>query len=225
MGIRVSRGSYVNSVDDPNHPLWIGGDIGFDTEFNGTSSTVPTPGPTWTWADQSTATYVEKFGRGSFSYPNTAGNAFRSCTHSMPGSAPWTLTAKMAHSSVGNSGPLSGIGFTNGTAIGVCYFASAVWIYDRYTNRTTYGSAGASVTPPTALGSGPPYEYWRVVYASSSSIKYQISTDGMTWVTLFTETGNAIATPTGVGIFMNANSFAGSVSLDWWRIRSGSDTP
>lgn len=209
----------LKSVDDPG--LWSA-DLGFDYEFEGSSSSLPSG---WSWVNQGSATYQEDYGAGVLASPSSASSfTWRAIVRSLSGAAAsWTATVKLPW--IGGRGADSygalllrqssdGKMVTLGTPSSV----TGGWYIDKWTTATAYNSSFVSNKTTAHIRV---YEYLRIRKNSASSWDFLVSPDGLSWFPI----GSAIdvgayMTPDQIGFGTeNHNSETVSASCHWLRLR------
>lgn len=102
----AGSGSDPTIDDSASFDAALGADLGYDVEFNGNGTTLPTG---WSWFNQGTASFRERFGVGSLVIPNS-GAHYRIIDRPIPSESTWTLYARMT--STVNNADSNGYGLT-----------------------------------------------------------------------------------------------------------------
>lgn len=202
--------------------LW-GGDLGSDYEFDANSSSLPSG---WSWVNQSTSTYLEKFGAGVIAAPGVAGIQWRGIVRAVPAGSSWLTTAKFGFMTKAGNESGSGIVLReSGTSKFVVFYLYVnnptvhdIYVY-KWTNNTT---ASAGFAGPIAVTTWRP-RYLRIRKNSSSSYDFECSEDGVSWYAIASAIDvSAFITPDQIG-FMAYNSEGGGVpwqlAIEWFRVR------
>lgn len=194
-----------------------GGDLGFDYEFEANSASLPSG---WSWINQGSATYEEKFGAGKLTKAAEGGVHTRGIVRSLSGAASaWTATAKVSFPSlVGkvNAGFLVLRQASNQNIIGIrCFNGHDVDITkaddDDWTGATT-------VSGPDDFGTLP--DYVRIVKNSSTNWDFLASHNGISWVSLLAAYDlSGHLTPDQIGFVQYAQDKSGEFSFAWFRLR------
>lgn len=210
------------NVDDLDRPGAWGTGLGFDYEFDATTSSLPSG---WAWVNQSTATYAEANGAGVIHLPNGASTSYRGITRSLSG-APATYDAYLKTFMAARE-----INF-RGTALVLRESSSGKLVVfalahvnaqlqtacDKYTNPTTY--AGTSFGVNLNMGGEP--KYLRIRKNSTSSYDFMVSPDGRAWF-IHTAAGDvgAFMTPDEIGWMgdCEGNTSDAEMSAEWFRLR------
>ena len=203
------------SIDDP----WAG-NLGYDYEFPGDGSTLPSysynggAAYTWTWLNQaSSSTYAEAWGRGVVA--GSSSNAISAITAPMPSPSAWSAYFKIYH--LINSTNYNTVGVTLGQG-GTKWFMFHVWSNNTIQTQTytsfTGGNVGVNSVGFTYL---PNPIYMRVRQNSTSSYDFMVSAEGTTWqaITSAYNPGSAF-TSIGFGAVSANNS---PVSCQFFRVR------
>ena len=204
-------------IDDPSN--WTAS-IGYDQEFNATSSSPPSTPTTWSWVNQvSGTTWTEASGAGVIYHPGNAGDSYRGIFTGLPSPTAWTATAKLIVNGAN----------VNYTAIAVALRDSVSGkMYAFLNDNSAKSMVGQNWNSPTSW-SGNVHSnvymdfprYYRVSRTSTTSYTFQYSTDGIGWVTMasgYNPTG--FVTPNQIGLIMNRSSTAAaSMSAYWFRVR------
>jgi hypothetical protein len=215
---------YENPIDDPEHPFWQPNrgfwDYEFDNEIRADANDLPA-GAIWT--SKSTSTYAEHFGMGALTIPNTGGDVTRSITWMMPAQGPMTITAK--YNLFPEDPPRMGFCFFDGSTKHTAYYRVGGATCTRYyTSGSNVGTGTNAALATQYLNVG--WKYHRWVYASASSVTYQLSPNGAHWYThANAENISGHMTPTQFGLFGNSQSWAGTLQFSWIRIRPGLNVP
>lgn len=216
--------------DDPNDPMWAGGDIGYDLEFNEEPSGLMLP-RNWEYQNQGGLTFTRKLGKGQLTMTGSATSQVSFAGHSLP-PAPFTLTSKLQVD--GSNAAVdwtAGFSITNGTKYanwGVRYngqLGGNYWnAYNSWASDNHNGNTWAGGTLARPL-------YFRMVYTSASSVAIYYSLDAMKWLTCWSAqnltAGSFMTTPTKLGlhIVQYGGAPAVSITMDWWRVRLGLNVP
>lgn len=221
-----AAGGAVNGVD--NADCW-GPDLGYDEEFDRIDTALPTG---WSWLNQGSSTYKERFGKGIITGVAETGTHWRGITRALPGEATWELVVKRGFQCrVGNdlaSGVL--MRADNGKVLAFYWYSNAG---SSSTYLTLWNDADGS-TPsiksgPVTMLSVPGFSagYMRVRRNSASSYDFALSPDGVAWHTLVAgyDVG-ALLTPTSIGFasYVSAN-LAWQMSCEFFRVRAIDFTP
>lgn len=217
------RGPSIDNLDDFN-AIFGSTYTGHDQEFDATNSTSLPSG--WTWQNQGTSTYRERFGAGVV-IPSTTTGQWRSIVQSLSGApSTWDLYCKI---NVGINTTAAqnewGILLTDGTIHRVFerVLGNAGSVnYGRIANWPTASSFG-SVASAVDVNTGAVPHYFRVRKNSATSFDFYLSTDGRAWILVVAgynpSTAGAI-TPTHIGLTITcATGFSVEMSCEWWRLR------
>lgn len=206
------------SIDQP----W-GGDLGYDYEFDANSSSLPSG---WSWVNQSTSTYLEKFGGGVIAAPGVSGIQWRGLVRAIPAGSSWLVTSKYGFMT--RAANESGAGIVlreSGSSKFVVFYMYELnstthefYVY-KWTNNTT---ASAGFAGPVIVTAWRP-RYLRIRKNSSSSYDFECSEDGLAWYAVASAVDvSSFITPDQVG-FMAYNSDGGAypwqMSIEWFRVR------
>lgn len=198
------------SIDDP----WHGTD---DVEFGRDNvSTLPSG---FSWVNQGSATYGERFGSGEIYEPGSTGG-IRMVVKSLP--AGWSeMWCK--YSAIAVSAPLVSLVMRDSGSSGLVnlqtYINSGAPMFQaaKYTDPQTYNSAFGTLTISQALNSD---IVARVIKNSSSSYDFKVSQGGANWLTVASSADvSAFMTPDqcGLGVHASSTSVPALVSFKWLR--------
>lgn len=204
-------------VDDP--ATW-GTDLGYDYEFTGSGSTVPSG---WAWVNQGGATYTEAYGAGLIHAPNQVGDQVRAIVQAVPGTSSWTLTAKLGVAAT----PLNyaGCGLilrdsSSGKLVLLVNNGAGTLNNQKWNSVTSYNS---EITTKSTNQRGQSY-YVRVRKNSATSYDFGLSQDGVAWA--YTVSGfdlSAWMTLSHFGWFANVNNAGNTdpaqTACHWFRVR------
>lgn len=210
-------GGALPSIDDPVLFAEVfGPDLGYDQEFDRTAAATLPAG--WSWFNQGTATYRERFGAGIVTPPAPASQQHRGIVRPIPVEPAWTLTAKITASGANFNFSWYGLLLTDGTKMVQLRVAN-----DNSGTLSTYndsaGAGGAGIASNQARDDSP---YFRMSKASASSYAFEFSQDGLTWRTVHAGYNvGAFMTPTHVGFVTGATNGPGivEVACHWLRVR------
>jgi hypothetical protein len=221
-----SSGSSEFVFDNVNY--W-GSDLGYDEEFDQITTTLPSG---WSWLNQGSSTYTERFSKGIISGVAETGIHWRGITRSFPTEATWEAIFKRSFQS--RSGNEMGSGLVmradNGKIL------TFYWYSINGTNQCylTLWNDNDGSTPSVKAGSvvmlsapGVSFEYLRIRRNSASSYDFAVSGDGLAWHSLTTAYDvGALLTPTSIGFasYVSAN-VAWAMSCDFLRVREIDWTP
>lgn len=188
----------------------------WDTEFDANNSTSLPAG--WSWVNQGSASYLERYGRGVLRCPASASSDNHVIDKAIPGGSTWTVQAKMSV-----------------TGRDANFWQAGVVIRDSVTGKLfMFGMDGRGPcwvkwNSPTSYNSESTHYPWRygsdfhVQITKNSSSSYDLALgEGASWVTLFTaiDIAGFVGTPDRLGILGNTEygSPGGPiVSCHWMR--------
>lgn len=216
---------WVHAVTPYDVPITVdqpwGGDLGYDYEFDGIGSTLPSG---WSWVNQGGAVYNEQFGAGAISVSETSAWNWRMITRAFPAGT-WTATAKVC---VNNRASNTAAGTlyaglilresSSGKQLSFGYSNEIMSLYVlRWSSATTEAATVGSTYnhgPATAW-------YLRIRRNSSTSYDYEMSADGRVFVPIVSAndpTANLTPDQIGFGVANNSGVMAG-ISCEWFRVR------
>lgn len=207
-------------VDDPADVLW-GGSNAYDLEFttDDTSGTLPSG---WSWVNQGTSTYVQKFGKAVLhATPPTSGSyAWRILNRAFPTEATWTATMKFNVPDVVSNYFHAGLllrDSTTGKFVSFMAYGSPPTFYVmNWTNETTWSSTttGAFNVPDIP-------SYMRIKKNSPTSYDFSYSKDGISWAPIVTayDPTAFLTTIDSFGIGLDSTLVERDMSIDWFRVR------
>jgi hypothetical protein len=216
----ASGGTTLPNIDDPaQFDAVYGPDLGYDQEFDATTSSLPSG---YSWVNQGSGTYNEMFGGGALGHPGSASFDIKMIVRALPAST-WTATFKTtftspnvaANSQAGpvlresGSGKLMIMGLHSDSGK-----ESAV--VNQWTNPTTFSS-----TPYGIVDHMGPLIYWRIRRNSATSWDFEGSCDGIGWFAFLTAYNvSTFLTPDqiGWGVF-KGEATAGYGVCHWFRVR------
>lgn len=228
MGITIAR-SMPTTVDDPNHPMWAGGNLGYDFEPDPTINNTSMP-TGWAWVNQGNYGVFQKYGSFGIRSTSTDGGLHAAVQDIYSTSSAWTLTAKISLYHIVQNWTLAGFCVYDGTkattwGYGISQYHRTLW-------GTTAGHTGGYSDYNIAGVVGNPWasRYWRLVFNSTADIDFLVSVDCRNWWPLISTTSVAsgtysMSTLTKVGFFGHNNTSTNGIAVDWWRVRAGADTP
>jgi hypothetical protein len=212
-------GSSLVTVDDPS--LW-GTDLGYDYEFDANNtSTLPTG---WSWLNQGTATYLERFGGGAVSVTGAGSYNSRGLIRGVPAGSSWAATFKIGYSFPGSGAASAEFGVmlrdsASSKLVQYSRFSSGYFGLELANSPASFNSNASLVQtawePQGAL-------YMRIVKSSSTSYAFGVSPDGCAWTDTITGYDpSGFLTPTDIGFFLNSSitTQTGSVACHWLRVR------
>lgn len=205
--------------DNPDDPLW-GADLGYDLEFEldtAAGSTLPSG---YSWVNQGTSTFEQKWGKGILRGQTDGFNEeHRMIVRAIPTETSWSAIWKMHYTATHTNWQRAGMvlrqsssgKFTQfGRVFGNSGWPNDVSIND-WTNTTTF--SGGEVHDNTYPGA----PYFRIDKASGGSYDFLVSYDGLSW-DMFVQAKTPFATYDQIG-FVNRGSNAIPTVIDWLRIR------
>jgi hypothetical protein len=196
------------SIDD----IW-GGNLGYDYEFNGDTTTLPSG---WSWDNQPTgATYTEAYGKGSLWVPNNSGWA--SFSQALPTQATWSAYYALRLNCN-----------LNNTTMGGPMLAESGGTYISFNLRSNNSIYTDTISPLTStFGNGDinslSWEthsrvFVRVTQNSTTSYDFDVSNDGINWSAVTTAYNPSTAF-TRIGLAVSSNAGANGIIIDWFRVR------
>jgi hypothetical protein len=211
-------GSSAPSIDNLSDFNTVFGSTytGHDQEFNTLNSSALPSG--WTWQNQGTSTYRERFGAGTLVHQGDA--QWRSIVKSLTGApATWDVYMKIGVS-VNRSGNTEwGLLLTDGTVHR---------IFERLTttgadqSRIAYWATASSFTSVSGSQDtmiGMRDVYLRVRKNSATSYDYWVSSDGVSWTSVLTAHNPGLV-PTFIGFTaLPPSGIALELSCHWFRMR------
>jgi hypothetical protein len=213
-----ASGSSLLTPDDP--ALWSGL-LAESYEFDGDTTSLPTG---WSWVNQGSAAYAEKYGAGAVSLPATAGKQFRGIVRAFP-AGNWTATAKLGWATKGTvSNAYAGLVLRESssgklltfTGYGINSLDYDTHYIETQSSPTANNSTLASNVPVFPRARCP---YFRVRRNSSTSYDFEVSPDGICWASVLA--GNdptGYLTPDQFGIIASfEGTTTGAVACHWLR--------
>jgi hypothetical protein len=212
-------GSTLVHIDDPS--LW--GTLLSETyEFDADTTSLPSG---WSWMNQGSATYKEKFGKGKVSFAGNASYNSRGIYRAVPGASTWSAVLKLNITLLGVSGsPSANAGVflrgSTGKILQYGTFSSGNIGLEQASAPTTYaGNAGLVTTQFVPILEE---VYFRIKKNSSTSYDFGISADGVE----FDDTSAAydptafLGTISDFGIYANstATTRKAIVACEWLRV-------
>lgn len=201
-----------------------------DQEFDRTGSPTTLPSG-WSWVNQGSASFVERFGAGLVRHPGAAGDDVKGAVVSLSGApAAWRAVAKLGMAKRDTnyfdaglmlresaSGKLvTFVHISTGTAAD----SSVINVFgvSKYNSPTSYNSGFGSRYRAASLG-GP--LYMAIEKVSSSSWKFEVSPDGIAWFTIMSAIDvSSFITPDQVGFGASmVGSQPGDIACHWFRLR------
>lgn len=222
----ASSGGGVLDIDDPAG--W-GADLGYDQEFDRLATDLPSG---WSWHNQGSSTYRERFGKGIVSGIAETGVHWRGLSRPVPGEATWEAVMKRSWQS--REGNELGTGVVlradNGKIL-VFYFYSVNGTNSAYltlwndSDGTTPSIKAGPITYQGIPGVYP--QYLRVRRNSASSFDFAGSSDGVMWYSIATAYDvGALLTPTTIGFGgYNSSNRTWQMGCEWFRVREINWTP
>lgn len=211
-------GSSLVTVDDP--ALWPGHADDEEFDRSGPVGSLPTG---WAWVNQSTSTYVERFGVGAANMAAGGADEWRAIVRAIPAGSSFTATFKapVVLRLSGSTMPSRGLVLRD-SATGklTAYHQTQAdeTVVDHYTNPTTFSSRPGDIV---SVSRAPNLPYMRVVKNSATSWDFAVSADGVSWLT--THTGINIGShmaPDQIGAGVNNRTNPIALGLDWYRVGS-----
>lgn len=200
--------------DDAGDSSW-GSTLGYDVEFEEDTSSLPSG---WSWLNQGSSTYEQKFGRAVLTLQNSTTN-LRGLVRNIPTESTWTLTVKanLQTLDLDYCGGFIGI-HESGTS------ETAAWGAQRNgglrISYSTWTSLTAASHPLLAADARVQFiPYWRLRRNSSTSYDFQISFDGIAWQTIDAARNPSFLTPDKIFIGGFSAGQAPVITFDWLRIR------
>jgi hypothetical protein len=214
-------GGAGTTVDDPDtFDAVYGADLGYDVEFDGSGSSLPSG---WSWLNQGAATFAERLGAGTLSFPAASGDNIRGLYRALPTESTWQAIAKLSVTTgtPASTATIAGM-FLREAASSELTFAEVLFTttpkYEviRMNSPTSFNAASTSVT-----GQALSTFYMRVKRNSATSYDFSISADGIGWYT-YASAHNPSAFMTADGLGFGAsfnNNIVGALSCHWFRVR------
>ena len=204
-------------IDDPNDTLWAGATT-YDEEFTADTLSLPSG---WSWVNQGSATYDQKFGCGIIDHPGVgSGDDIKLLVRSLPAGASWTATAKVTAS--GTGAPILSFG------LALRESATGKFVTLGMQNNGANSSKWNSPTSYNSAVTGNlvsiiPVTYFRIIKNNTTSWDLQLSADGIAWWKL-ASANNLTTFLTGtidqIGFFAHRQSGAEfATALHWFRVR------
>jgi hypothetical protein len=214
-------GSALTTIDDPS--LW--GTLQSETyEFDANNVTSLPSG--WSWVNQGTATYLERYGAGGISCIGNASYNNRGLTRAEPAASTYTAVFKMSYALLGaSSSPAANVGVwlrnsTSGKSVQYAYFSSNNVGMELANSATSY-SSNSNLVSIIAQAMNPAI-YFRIKKNSSTSYDFGLSANGVVWddtVTGYNPTTH-LTTTTDIGFYFNSNVTTRNANLacHWLRV-------
>lgn len=215
-------------VDDP--ATWEpanAADYEFDASPMSGSASLPSG---WSWLNQGTSTYEEKFGAGKIRPEITANPSgeIRGIERALPAST-WVATFKLATllgSNLNGEGVLVFLRDSSSGHLGGMRFykdADHGMMIDTVHWNDTSGSAGANWAAVGGHTAGAPVTYLRIRRNSPTSYDFQASGDGICWVDvdMARDVTGVVATPDKIGFaaVIAQATFQFELACHWFRVR------
>jgi len=202
--------------DNPDDPLWLPANA-LDLEFDedDTSGTLPSG---WSWVNQGTSTYLQKFGAALVTPQTSSPDNWRLLTRALPAGSTWEAVAKMPF-------------VANPTS----WTRYAMVLRDSTNNKfTAFGRAGGGgwVTGETFINdwnsvtsfsggeshilTGDP-NYLKIK-KNASTWDFLCSTDGISWYPFLTGK-TAFSTYDQIGFGFHTNTATQGQAIHWFRVR------
>ena len=202
-----------------------GSALGYDQEFNATSSSLPSG---WSWVNQGSSVYNEADGKAALiatqSGGSTSGNErHRMIVRSYPSESSWQCIVKVQALAATSAWSRWGLVLRDSASGKYYHFGRAMEDSNERANVNYWSSLntyGGSQPANTALTDKAPYQ--RITKYSSTDFDYALSMDGIVWHTVLPThdpTGN-VASFDEIGFLFSCNdSLDMTASIDWFRIR------
>jgi hypothetical protein len=223
-------GSYNENPLDIDSPLgWGDGDIGYDEEFDQFASFLPSG---WSWLNQGSSTYEEKFDKGVISGVAETGVHWRGILRALPSESTWEAVIKRSWQS--RQGNELGTGFVlradNGKILVFYWYSNAGTnvTYITLWNDADGSTPSIKVGPLSLQGIPGIYpRYMRIRRNSATSYDFAGSADGVVWHTISAAFDvSAFLTPTSLGFGgYNSSNNAWQMGCEFFRVRPLGWTP
>ena len=216
----AAAGTTLPNIDDPTQFNAVyGPDLGYDQEFNATTSSLPSG---YSWVNQGSGTYNEMFGGGALGHPGSASFDIKMIVRALPAST-WTATFKTTFTSpnvaaTSQAGPVLRESGSGKLMIMGLHSDSGKEsaVVNQWTNPTTFSS-----TPYGIVDHMGPLIYWRIRRNGATSWDFEGSCDGIGWFAFLTAYDvSTFLTPDqiGWGVF-KGEATAGYGVCHWFRVR------
>jgi hypothetical protein len=217
------------SIDDP----W-GGNLGYDYEFQGDTTSLPAPAfngttNTWSWLSQGTATYSEAWGRGTLYLPGQSSFSLRGITMALPSPSSFLATTKISVTyALTSQYGLAGLVLASASKALLFALEESVGpINANLQNYTSFAPGGPVSLASLGLIGSPAVlakDYYLQIYCvSSTSWTFNVSADGINWTPVASAVNvpGSYFTPTVIGLAVDTASSSQDVSLScqFFRVR------
>jgi hypothetical protein len=205
-------------VDDPADTLWSGSTT-YDVEFDTDTTSLPSG---WSWVNQGSMTYEQKFGMAVLLHPTTTtgGAAIRGITRSLPAGSTWTATIKLNLSTRPTGNTILGFALRD-SATGKMQLFGLQYSGGQRVHCSNWNSATSFSADVQNDAAGDYPRYLRIKRNSSTSYEFEQSMDGVAW-TAFRSAHNptTFVTPDQIGLVV----YQGDVNkvgttVEWFRVR------
>lgn len=212
--IEASIGGGGGSTWPPDDPP--GSPSAYDYEFGATTTSLPAG---WSWVNQGSATYDEKYGSGYILVPSSSGTNLRIIQQAAP-SAPFTLTAKFRRvATTGTGAYFVGLVLRNSGSGKVANLAwdgrGLTWyFFNSPTSFNSYPGGFIDHRPADTI-------YLQAVVSSLSSVTLNWSADGAVFKTAYSglDVAAFLSTCDSIGFTGNDESSTAPIyACDWFRV-------
>jgi len=170
----------------------------------------------FSWVNQGSATVTADKGRILLTTPAAGGVNYKMRSKACP-SAPYSVTAAFFPGLYNQNYNRCGIGFSDGTKWHIWGIISEsgqfkLWVEALNSPTSWSGSLGTFTGYPVGG------LVWLRIVDDNTNRLYQYSTDGMTWLTLYSHGRTTTFTPTTIGFYVNSEgSYSPSMNLVSWK--------
>lgn len=214
----------VTPYDVPkNVDIPWGGDLGYDYEFDGSGSSLPSG---WSWVNQGSATYLERFGAGTITSDIAGGSPWNIIVRSISGSS-WDAVAKLEavvrSAANGYAGLIARDSSGTKFAALSCYPGSAPSVFvEKWNSPTSFNANVASLQIPMSSSAGrAAATYLRLRKNNATSYDFMVSPNGLAWFTIVPAVDlSAFLSIDQIGFgIVDDTTYAGAISCEWLRVR------
>jgi hypothetical protein len=217
----LGGGSTLVHPDDP--ALW-GTDLGYDVEFDGTTSSLPAG---WAWMNQGGAVYDESFGSGSVEVNEDLTWSFRGIDRALPTESTWSAVFAFSYNcpfwTGGNfySGAYLRQASGNKLVVTGMDWTTAVYRQNRVVRWSSETTDTALISPNQVNVEPAEAAYIKITKHSSTSWDLLRSGDCKTWqpgVLAYDPTASLTPDRIGFGVANSLGILMG-LSCKWFRVR------